>query len=107
MMVTYGTYRQDAITPIVGSKYKNLHLLKDAGETHLDDKFCLNVLSVFDEDNWVKPTDPDKINIGLYHGAIKYSRTDIGFVMEHGEHSISILMIVTMLCLGISIKLKS
>jgi DNA repair exonuclease SbcCD ATPase subunit/DNA repair exonuclease SbcCD nuclease subunit len=85
------SYRQDAITPIVDAlNHKNLHLLKDAGETHLDDKFCLNVLSVFDENNWVKPTDPDKINIGLYHGAIKYSRTDIGFVMEHGEHSISI-----------------
>ena len=85
------SYRQDAITPIVDAlNHKNLHLLKNAGETHLDDKFCLNVLSVFDEDNWVKPTNPDKINIGLYHGAIKYSRTDIGFVMEHGEHSISI-----------------
>ena len=85
------SYRQDAITPIVDAlNHKNLHLLKDAGETHIDDKFCLNVLSVFDEDNWVKPTNPDKINIGLYHGAIKYSRTDIGFVMEHGEHSISI-----------------
>jgi exonuclease SbcC len=85
------SYRQDAITPIVDAlDHKNLHLLKNAGETHIDDKFCLNVLSVFDEDNWVKPTDPDKINIGLYHGAIKYSRTDIGFVMEHGEHSISI-----------------
>ena len=85
------SYRQDAITPIVDAlDHKNLHLLKNAGETHLDDKFCLNVLSVFDEDNWVKPTNPDKINIGLYHGAIKYSRTDIGFVMEHGEHNISI-----------------
>ena len=85
------SYRQDAITPIVDAlAHKNLHLLKNAGETHLDDKFCLNVLSVFDEDNWVKPTNPDKINIGLYHGAIKYSRTDIGFVMEHGEHNISI-----------------
>ncbi len=85
------SYRQDAITPIVDAlDHKNLHLLKNAGETHIDDKFCLNVLSVFDEDNWVKPTNPDKINIGLYHGAIKYSRTDIGFVMEHGEHSISI-----------------
>ena len=85
------SYRQDAITPIVEALgHKNLCLLKNAGETHLDDKFCLNVLSVFDEDNWVKPTNPDKINIGLYHGAIKYSRTDIGFIMEHGEHNISI-----------------
>ena len=85
------SYRQDAITPIVDALgHENLHLLKYAGETHLDDKFCLNTLSVFDEDNWVKPSNPDKINIGLYHGAIKYSRTDIGFVMEHGDHGIDI-----------------
>jgi DNA repair exonuclease SbcCD ATPase subunit/DNA repair exonuclease SbcCD nuclease subunit len=85
------SYRQDAITPIVDALgHKNLHLLKNAGETHLNDRFCLNVLSVFDEDNWVKPSNLKKINIGLYHGAIKYSRTDIGFVMEHGEHDISI-----------------
>jgi len=85
------SYRQDAITPIVDAlNHPSLHLLKNAGETHLNDEFCLNTLSVFDEENWVKPSNPDKINIGLYHGAIKYSRTDIGFVMEHGEHDISI-----------------
>ena len=85
------SYRQDAITPIVEAlDHPSLYLLKNAGETHLDKDFCLNVLSVFDEDNWVQPTKPEKINIGLYHGAVKYSRTDIGFVMEHGEHDISI-----------------
>jgi len=85
------SYRQDAITPIVEAlEHPNLHLLKRAGETHINDEFCLNVLSVFDEDNWVQPTKPEKINIGLYHGAVKYSRTDIGFVMTHGEHDISI-----------------
>ena len=85
------SYRQDAITPIVEAlEHSDLHLLKSAGETHLNKDFCLNALSVFDEDNWVQPTKPKKINIGLYHGAVKYSRTDIGFVMEHGEHDISV-----------------
>ena len=85
------SYRQDAITPIVEAlDHPSLYLLKNAGETHLDKDFCLNVLSVFDEDNWIQPTKPEKINIGLYHGAVKYSRTDVGFVMEHGEHDISI-----------------
>lgn len=85
------SYRQDAITPIVEALgHPDLHLLKNAGETHINKDFCLNVLSVFDENNWVQPTKPKKINIGLYHGAVKYSRTDIGFVMEHGEHDISI-----------------
>ena len=41
--------RQDALTPIVDAlDLQHLHLLKDSGETNLDDKFCLNVLSVFD-----------------------------------------------------------
>ena len=31
----------------------------------LDDNFALNVLSVFDEDNWTAPTDKDKVNIAL------------------------------------------
>lgn len=85
------SFRQDAITPIVDAlDHPNLHLLKNAGETHLNDDFCLNVLSVFDEDNWVKPSNPNKINIGLYHGAIRNSRTDIGFILEHGEHDLSI-----------------
>ena len=84
------SYRQDAITPIVEAlDHPDLHLLKKAGETHLNNEICLNVLSVFDED-WIKPTCPDKINIALYHGAIKYSRTDVGFTMRHGDHNISI-----------------
>lgn len=70
--------------------HPNLQLLKKAGEVYINDQFSFNVLSVFDEQNWTKPSNPDKINIGLYHGAIRNSRTDIGFIMEHGEHDISI-----------------
>ena len=44
--------RQDALTPIVKAlNSPNLHLIKNAGEVKLDENFCLNVLSVFDEDN--------------------------------------------------------
>ena len=83
--------RQDALTPIVEAlNLPNLHLLKNSGETELNDKFRLNVLSVFDEDNWCKPSDSDKINIALYHGSISGVKTDIGWVMEHGEHNVSI-----------------
>jgi len=83
--------RQDALTPIVEAlDLQHLHLLKNSGELDLNDKFCLNVLSVFDEDNWSAPTDPDKINIALYHGSISGVKTDIGWVMEHGDHSASI-----------------
>jgi len=83
--------RQDALTPIVKAlDLSNLHLLKDSGEAHLDDDYCLNVLSVFDEDNWMDPTDEDKINIALYHGSISGCKTDVGWTMEYGENDISI-----------------
>ena len=83
--------RQDAISPIIKAlDNPNLHLLKNAGETKINDKFCLNVLSVFDEDNWVQPTDTNAVNIALYHGSISYCRTDTGWRMDHGEHDIEI-----------------
>ena len=83
--------RQDAITPIINAlDHKNLHLLKNSGETDIGKNVCLNVLSVFDEDNWAEPSDDSKINIALYHGAIWASKTDTGFQLMHGDHDINI-----------------
>ena len=83
--------RQDALTPIFNAlDHPNLHLLKDSGETNIDDKFCLNVLSVFDRENWIKPTNSDKINIALYHGSISNCKTDVGWVMLNGEDTMEI-----------------
>ena len=83
--------RQDALTPIVNAlNMEDLHLLKVSGETHLNDKFCLNVLSVFDRDKWVKPSDPNKINIALYHGSISKCKTDTNWTMKYGEDEITI-----------------
>ena len=83
--------RQDALTPIAEAlEHPNLHLLKDSGEVVLDNFAALNVLSVFDEDNWVTPSDPDKVNIALYHGSISGVKTDTGYIMTHGEHPIEI-----------------
>ena len=48
------------------------------------------MLSVFDEDNWTKPTDTDKINIAFYHGSVSGVKTDVGWVMDHGDHDVSI-----------------
>jgi len=65
------SFRQDAITPIINAlDNDNLHLLKASGETEIGNGICLNVLSVFDEDNWIDPTNDENINIALYHGAI-------------------------------------
>ena len=83
--------RQDALTPIVEAlNHKDLHLLKKSGEVALRGDITLNVLSVFDEDGWVTPSNPDKINIALYHGSVSGVVTDTGWVMTHGEHPIEI-----------------
>ena len=83
--------RQDAITPIVNAlKHPRLHLLKDSGEIHIDDGLALNVLSIFDRDNWVRPTDTNKINIALYHGAIAGCKTGSNWVMDKGDDDVSI-----------------
>ena len=83
--------RQDAITPIIQAlEHPNIHFFKHSGEFHATDDLCFNILSVFDEDNWIDPTDTNKINIALYHGSISNCKTDIGWVMEHGEHELTI-----------------
>jgi DNA repair exonuclease SbcCD ATPase subunit/predicted phosphodiesterase len=83
--------RQDALTPIFNAlKHPNLHLLKESGETNINDEVCLNVLSVFDRDNWIKPINSDKINIALYHGSISNCKTDMGWVMLNGEDTMEI-----------------
>ena len=66
-------HRQDAITPIVTAlSHPQLHLLKDAGEVHARSGITFNVLSVFDEENWVKPSSDKNINIALYHGSVSW-----------------------------------
>ena len=83
--------RQNAITPIVNAlNSPNIHLLADAGETIVNDNLTFNVLSVFDEDNWVQPSDPNRINIALYHGCVAGVMTDTGWVMDYGDHDVSI-----------------
>tara|TARA_R110000765_G_scaffold279208_1_gene376879 strand:- start:245 stop:3400 length:3156 start_codon:yes stop_codon:yes gene_type:complete len=83
--------RQDALTPIVKAlDHENLYLLKESGETELDEKFTINVLSVFDRNSWHTPTDTSRINIALYHGAVSGVKTDTGWTMENGEDDISI-----------------
>ena len=69
--------RQDALTPIVKAlNLPDLHLLKNAGEVLVGPDIAFNVLSVFDEENWVAPSDPERINIALYHGSVSGVKTD-------------------------------
>ena len=83
--------RQDALSPIVKAlNLPDLYLLKNAGETVLEPDLALNVLSVFDEDNWVAPSDNSRINVALYHGSVSGVKTDTGWVMDHGDHDIGV-----------------
>lgn len=83
--------RQDALTPIVEAlNNQNIIYLKKAGEYKLNNEVVFNHLSIFDEDNWVKPSDKAKVNIALYHGAINGCKTDIGWTMDHGDHALKI-----------------
>ena len=83
--------RQDALTPIVDAlEHPSLSLLKNSGETILEGNFALNVLSVFDRDNWQTPSDDKHINIALYHGSISNCKTDLNWTMEHGEDELGI-----------------
>lgn len=82
----------DAITPIVEAlDHPNIHLHKFSGEVHLDDKHTLNILSVIDSDKWVPPSDPSRINIALFHGAVSGVTTDAGYVLTRGDINIAIL----------------
>ena len=64
-------HRQDAVTPIVETlQHSNIHLLKNSGETIVKPGLVFNVLSIFDEDNWIDPSDPSAINVAFYHGSV-------------------------------------
>jgi len=36
------------------------------------------------------PSDPERINIALYHGSVSGVKTDTGWVMTHGDHDVGI-----------------
>lgn len=83
--------RQDAITPIVTAlNLPNLYLLKDSGEVQIANGFAFNVMSVFDQDKWVKPSNSQNVNIALLHGSVNGVQTDTNYVMEHGEFDVSV-----------------
>lgn len=83
--------RLDSISPVVDFlKNPNLHYLKKAQEVDIGDNVILNALVINDCQNWQKISDNSKINIALYHGSVSGVQTDVGYVMEHGDHDISI-----------------
>ena len=83
--------RQDAITPIVNAlNNPNIYLYKKSGTYEFAPGFEWCVLSCFDEENWIKAQpSKEKISIGLYHGAIRGSLTDVDWQLE-GEDNIDL-----------------
>ena len=82
--------REDAISPIIRAlNLPNLHLIKMTEKVAFDDNIDIINFSCFDEDNWenVEPT-PDKINIAIYHGAVRGSKTDTDWEID-GEVDIN------------------
>ena len=83
--------RQDAITPIIEAmQHPDFTLLKNSGEYSPEPGLTFNVLSVFDRDNWQRPSNDKSINIALYHGSIMGSELNSKYAMDHGEDDISI-----------------
>jgi len=79
--------RLDSITPVADAlNHPNLHYHKYSDEHDLNDEIVINVLSLLDRKQWVLcPTQPEKINIALFHGAIVGTETETGWVIEHGD----------------------
>ena len=83
--------REDAISPVVEAlAHPSIQLLKNSGETKIAKGVVFNVLSVFDRENWSKPSNTSNINIALYHGSIHGCQTSQVWVMEEGEDSVDI-----------------
>ena len=84
--------RLDAVSPLVDAlEDPNIHFHKYTKEVDVGDGIVLNILSILDQDKWAAPTNPSKTNIALYHGAVAGSKTDTGWIMEHGEIDLDFL----------------
>jgi len=84
--------RLDAISPLVEAlEDPNIYFHKYTKEVAVGADIVLNVLSILDQHKWAPPSDPSKTNLALYHGAVAGSKTDTGWIMEHGEIDIDFL----------------
>ena len=76
--------REDAISPILRAlNLSNIHLIKNSENFSLDENVTLCNFSCFDEEGWpsIRPEE-GKINIALYHGAVRGSETDSSWELE-------------------------
>jgi len=102
--------RKDAISPIVDSIQGNtaypIVLHSGSGLYELGHKYQdagLWIFSCADQDNFPKPndwSDRKDINIGLYHGSLLRSETDIGWRMSEADTDLSIFNGLDFVLLG-------
>ncbi len=76
--------REDAISPIIRAlDLDNLYLSKNTEVFDIGEEIAVTNFSCFDEENWESISlDKSKINIGLFHGAVTGSETDINWELE-------------------------
>tara|TARA_B100000674_G_scaffold497669_1_gene532357 strand:- start:3397 stop:6531 length:3135 start_codon:yes stop_codon:yes gene_type:complete len=76
--------REDAISPIIRAlDLDNLTLIKNTEVVAYNDEIDICNYSCFDEEGWPHlQKDSSKITIGLFHGAVTGSQTDIDWEME-------------------------
>jgi len=90
-LLEHNTDRLDSITPIVEMmRNKNIFYYKNS-LCHLDDNIVWCPYSMIDQNSRPNIDDSkteygsDKTYIGLFHGALTGSRTDLGFNIEGGD----------------------
>lgn len=76
--------REDAISPIIRALgLDNIYLSKFSETFEIGDEIAVTNFSCFDEENWPNVTPKKgKINIGLFHGAVTGSVTDINWELD-------------------------
>lgn len=80
--------RLDSVTPVVEAlNHPFLFLHKHSEEfTYKKWGMAFNVMSIVDEQtDWIPISDPNLINIGLYHGSVAGVLTDQNWAMERGD----------------------
>ena len=81
--------REDAIAPVIDAiNYNNSpFIFLRNSEKYSYKNIDFYHLSIFDRINQqLEPDDDSRINIALYHGAIKGAKTDLGWEVEHGDN---------------------
>ena len=90
--------KMDTLTPIFKmipfkqTRFLDMELGYNSGIIEYDEKYSFAVYSIFDkyrepDIETYKKDNPNKIVIGLFHGALIGSKTPIGFTMDKGVHS--------------------